>query len=37
VLQAAEVARIIRTMVDPDTACASSTIVDTIVVRRAGV
>jgi NAD(P)-dependent dehydrogenase (short-subunit alcohol dehydrogenase family) len=28
-----EVAGIIRTMVDPETACASSTIVDTLVVR----
>lgn len=32
-LTADEVARIIRTMVDPDTACASSTIVDTLVAR----
>jgi NAD(P)-dependent dehydrogenase (short-subunit alcohol dehydrogenase family) len=33
ILQPAEVARIIVAMADPDTACASTTIVDTMVVR----
>jgi len=34
ILSSEEVAKIICTMVDPATACASSTIVDTMVVRR---